>query len=74
VFGKELAQQAVEVFVGAALPGSVRMRKVVAPFSSTATRAISAWRLLCSLMATKMLLRRALNEQYVAATARPAMK
>jgi len=32
VFGKELAQQAIEVFVGAALPGCVRMRKVVAQF------------------------------------------
>ncbi len=30
VFGKELAQQAIEVFVGAALPGGRRMRKVVA--------------------------------------------
>ena len=30
VFWKELAQQAIKVFVGAALPGCVRMRKVVA--------------------------------------------
>ncbi len=29
VFGKELAQQPIEVFVGAALPRSVRIRKVV---------------------------------------------
>lgn len=30
VFGKKLAQQAVEIFFGAAFPGCVRMRKVVA--------------------------------------------
>src|ERR1035437_2402643 len=29
MFGEELAQQAVEIFVGAAFPGGVRMRKVV---------------------------------------------
>jgi hypothetical protein len=30
VFGKELARQAIEIFVGGALPGGVGMRKVVA--------------------------------------------
>ena len=35
MFGKELAQQSVEIFIGTAFPGSVRMRKVVSQLQFT---------------------------------------